>query len=228
MGGDLKTTEGGECVQAVIEHSGDAPALRAAPPFCVARRAHPARSPRRCTPRYPAQPGVTATTKRRKCCQCPFRPIATRCRAALAPAPHRARGLAGIAQPSWRLGALESAVPCSAPTALRTCKPGRWLPAGRPARKSCLTPQSTTVGAMPFRRGEHADRRTTGQKVLHHLPAHVAREKPTRRVRSARGHRQTPPSGLGSSTGSCVPRIWPILSARSSMRPKEPSGLVCC
>ena len=49
----------------------------------------------------------------------------------------------------------ESAVPCSAPAALRTCKPGRsglapsW-PAGSPAKKSCLTPQSTTVSAMPF------------------------------------------------------------------------------
>ena len=43
----------------------------------------------------------------------------------------------------------ESAVPCSPPATLRTSRCGRWVPSGMPAKKSWLTPQSTTVRLMP-------------------------------------------------------------------------------
>ena len=118
-----------------------------------------------------------------------------------------------------------SAVPRCAPSALRTSRPARCAPAGKPARKSCLTPQSTTVNASPCWRASTLTAAPPDKKFS------------TICQLTSLGNAETPCAVMPWSpaktticgcwrTGLWLPRISPSCRASASSRPSEPSGLV--
>ena len=124
----------------------------------------------------------------------------------------------------------ESAVPNSAPAALRTCKPARAglapsVPAGRPDKKSCLTPQSTTVSAIPFCRANTLTAAPPAKKFSTICQVTSLGKADTPRAVNPWSPANTTICG-SSSTGAVLPKIWPMVSAKSSRRPNEPKGLV--